>query len=138
MKLEKQVCSLKLAKKLKELGVGQGSYFVWYSAGVSGTLRARFERMPKRVIKNGEYQSYAAFTAAELGEMLPKRFNCGENSFWEWRQKRVGNDFEVYFDSYLGVPEEPSRKFFRAKTEGNARAEALIYLKKNNLWQMAE
>jgi len=31
MELEKQVCSLALAKKLKELGVKQESLFVYYS-----------------------------------------------------------------------------------------------------------
>ena len=30
MKIENQVCSLELAKKLKELGVEQDSYFFWY------------------------------------------------------------------------------------------------------------
>ena len=33
MTLEQQVCSLELAKRLKELGVKQESYFVWHREG---------------------------------------------------------------------------------------------------------
>jgi hypothetical protein len=90
MTLESQVCSLELAKKLKELGLKQNSYYFW-------------KTYPDSVINNGEpylvaYNSRymtskgriegSAFTVAELGEMLPapagnymgrKRFKCG----WE-------------------------------------------------------
>jgi hypothetical protein len=39
MELEKQVCSLELAKRLKELGVEQQSYFVWVEANGHTELR---------------------------------------------------------------------------------------------------
>ena len=31
MKIEEQVCSLQLARKLKELGIAKDSYFYWVS-----------------------------------------------------------------------------------------------------------
>ena len=63
MKLEEQVCSLELAKKLKELGVKQESYFWYYelygdNAWSLGPLN-----------KSGNH-TLSAFTVAELGEML--------------------------------------------------------------------
>jgi hypothetical protein len=61
MELEKQICSLELAKKLKELGVKQDSLFWW----VNG--RGRMELHDKHT----DSDSVSAFTVAELGEMLP-------------------------------------------------------------------
>jgi len=72
MKLEDQVCSLELAKRLKELGVKQESYFYWIS-----------DEDENFVVPTGTYDwgdwpgyekfepKYSAFTVAELGEMLP-------------------------------------------------------------------
>lgn len=54
MKLEDQVCSLELAKRLKELGVKQNSALVWYK---DNEIRRRGEML-------GTY--LAAFTVAEL------------------------------------------------------------------------
>ena len=69
MKLENQVCSLELAKKLKELGVKQDSLFKWHSK-----LDEKGNRVHTEIvylpIKQME-QDYSAFTVAELGEMLP-------------------------------------------------------------------
>lgn len=83
--LEKQVVSLELAKRLKELGVPQESYLYWmpdfathYEYGLEGRSVAKSWRgvrvNPKR---EGEYLPaddfiFSAFTVAELGEMLPK------------------------------------------------------------------
>lgn len=127
MKLENQVCSLKLAKKLKELEVRQESLFVWFS---NSTL-------PENKIPSGvwllEYKEglidrsvplhrvVSAFTVAELGEKLPKYFIswliadgwcCSTPLNW------VG-DFEEH-EEY-------------AKSEASARAKMLIYLIENKL-----
>jgi hypothetical protein len=71
MKLEEQVVSLELAKKLKELGVEQNSYFVWEYYNDS-CYAVKF--IPFALVKPlpGGCEQYSAFTVAELGEMLPK------------------------------------------------------------------
>lgn len=67
MKLEEQVCSLELAKRLKELGCKQESYFVW------GQEHSGLKNCPWKVMrwsdpkfKGEEYGDFAAFTVAEL------------------------------------------------------------------------
>lgn len=71
MDLKQQVCSLELAKRLKELGVEQKSVYCWCTNDVDTGA----------VLKYGDYwDGYAghkvlcsAFTVAELGELLPDR-----------------------------------------------------------------
>jgi hypothetical protein len=60
MKLEDQVVSLELAKKLKELGVKQQSL---YSHGKHGDIFQPVDRLNPYVLAS-------AFTVAELGEIL--------------------------------------------------------------------
>lgn len=68
MKLEQQVVSLELSKKLKESGVKQESLFYWGAWG--GGMVLGYE-------DKGEHADYddtsycSAFTVAELSEMLP-------------------------------------------------------------------
>lgn len=64
MKLESQVCSLELAKRLKEFGVEQESLFYWPDSDHVKPVRplAAHEPLSSWV---------SAFTVAELGEMLP-------------------------------------------------------------------
>ena len=69
MKLENQVCSLELAKKLKELGVKQEGLFKWHSK-LDGKGNRVYTEIVYLPIKQME-QDYSAFTVAELGEMLP-------------------------------------------------------------------
>jgi hypothetical protein len=98
MNLESQVVSLDLAKKLKELGVKQESYFRWelwyqtsekFNKGVSlgkegifgedyhivqspnGYTTADVKWNQNDLTKLTE-TSYSAYTVAELGEMLPR------------------------------------------------------------------
>ncbi len=79
MKLESQVCSLDLAKKLKELGVRQESAFYWQAVqslkSVKGVKvdaewhlfsKADKDRTPILAV----YDTRSAFSVAELGEML--------------------------------------------------------------------
>ena len=66
MKLEDQVCSLELAKRLKELVVKQESYFYW--SGRSADAKWRIES--KQIFNVDRTSDVSAFTVAELGEML--------------------------------------------------------------------
>lgn len=75
MQLEQQVVSLELAKKLKELGVKQESIFVWYTNGSDAYLLYLGEDGMRPM----ESKTYSAYTASELGEMLPA--NIEHNDF---------------------------------------------------------
>src|SRR5258707_584697 len=66
MNLEQQVCGLDLAKRLKELGVKQESYFAWCDCDVHGEYQ-----IVGFGAADGEWR-ISAFSAAELGEMLPQ------------------------------------------------------------------
>lgn len=69
MKIEDQVCSLELAKKLRELGVTQNSLWYWVKYGDEYIVISD----EKLIIHGGTPANnnvFSAFTVAELGEML--------------------------------------------------------------------
>ena len=71
MKLEHQVCSLELARKLKDLGVKQESYFYWQSdAEEYWKVKDGKKKLPKRWVGigkgDGTLEDFSAFTLAEL------------------------------------------------------------------------
>jgi hypothetical protein len=149
MKLEDQVCSLELAKKLKELGVKQESYFYWVEWGTDKALR----------VFHGEIRTAepitriaSAYTVAELGEMLPKKlenhykvktmypFKKGGvvwlRCYFNERSSEAGVSYNGYMN--LKNKEYDSEQYWHgelADTEADARAKMLIYLIENNLCQ---
>jgi hypothetical protein len=147
MELEDQVTSLELSKRLKELGVKQESLFWWVVLDVKHPLYEvhRETRRPEDLQKLlsgtiirgrdayekvfGEFIHYSAFTVAELGEMLHKRFN-------EWAQG--WSDSGCFYHFQFGFRGAGSMipgigKTFGADTdkEADARAELLIHLLEN-------
>src|SRR5436853_5083725 len=72
MKLEHQVCSLNLSKRLKELGVKQVSVFYW-----SGDEQLIYG--DQEPVKSLKLPMLSAFTVAELGDMLPARIKDDED-----------------------------------------------------------
>lgn len=123
MKLEQQVISLQLAKRLKELGVKQESCF-WYWEDAYGIVKSsRLENHQPRNPQGG-WNSYAAFTVAELGEMLPRKLS----------QKLDGSEDSGYFDTILGeqcVITYIDYHTIAAPTEAEARGLMLAYLIEN-------
>jgi len=117
MKLEEQVVSLELAKKLKELGVKQDSFFKW--GKMAGEPRVFYPAM-----MTAFYDTLcSAFTVAELGEMLPegdggdycKGYFTMDNEAYEYHP-----EYKEHCEIYrIGVWE---------KTEADARAKLLIHL----------
>lgn len=125
MKLEQQVVSLELAKKLKELGVKQESYFHWRELEDATFLVSDCD------CSSPDGDDIAAFTVAELGEMLPSiiidfelkyRLKIEKTDIWEIIYEEVTNENEKGF---LLVADD--------QTEADARAKMLIYLIENNL-----
>lgn len=134
--LEQQVCSLELAKKLKELGVKQESYFIWVETRNFGT-KVYPEDFSFELDFFGSVRVLAsAFTVAELGEMLPKSINIPYKN-----GKGRQNDHYVHFYhsetmntwqiNYVGS--SFVRPFVQAETEADARALLLIHLVENKL-----
>lgn len=67
MKIEQQVCSLELSKKLKELGVKQESYFAWVN------IETHDPYIMPSYTEHYKFDDYmiSAFTASELFNILP-------------------------------------------------------------------
>ena len=113
MKLEEQVCSLKLAKKLEKLGVKQDSIFThckdWYGDHI--IFGAEALNWKERV---------SAFTVAELGEMLPTL-----GIVWCKSSDGNGKDFWWGKTNYPSLEKQIEADDF---TEADARAKMLIHL----------
>jgi len=76
MKIEEQVTSLKLSKRLKALGVKQESIFYWRKTSLGD-----YEATDRSNVYMPKDTFYSAFTVAELGELLPNFIEV-ENTSW--------------------------------------------------------
>lgn len=127
MKLEKQVVSLELAKKLKELGVKQESYFNWLVASDGARL------MKNPVLDTYKYfDQFSAFTVAELGEMLPTKIHQDKKQYTLLIDRDATMELwrVVYLTGWVG--DNFLHEIF-STTEADARAKMLIYLIENKL-----
>src|SRR5205085_890168 len=115
MKLEDQVCSLELAKKLKDLGVNQESAFYWVENFDESDLEF-VQNLPKSHLYRSKLVMYSAFTVAELGGMLPINYSS----------MRTEDEFACFIP--LSFAYENEAKYFYSNAEANARAMMLIYL----------
>lgn len=125
MKLENQVTSLKLSKKLKELGVKQESLCYWDNKDIKvnghspeydeGGYAGEYETYPSTA-KEIDWLC-SAFTVAELGEMLPIGYiniritDTFDKARYVCRRDRV---------------DSPSNQY--ASTEAEARGKMLIHI----------
>jgi len=123
MKLTDQVCSLELAKKLKELGVAQKSYFYWYTDGRNTCVETKTDYVRGVYGYGGDKDAvYSAFTVSELGEFLPDHIYEDDSTYWLWCGKM--SSWEVSYRSGDGE----NWIYVEEKTEADARARAIIYL----------
>jgi hypothetical protein len=126
MKLEQQVCSLELAKRLKELGVKQDGVFYWIRNAQYGDMICYGYPPKEDGEENGITCVASALTVAELGDMLPDitkswRYDYmkdDETRVWEWACEK---DYSHDNPTVEGT------------TEADARAKMLIYLIENHL-----
>lgn len=121
MKLEDQVCSLALAKRLKELGVRQNGHFHWVYFDWTNDKWIVFhfphEDEPKH------FDCYSAFTVAELGEMLPPMVIFESYVHEIYIRKTPDNKWWVSYENGRRLCKE-----IVEKTEADAHAKMLIYL----------
>lgn len=107
MKLSDQVCTREQALLLKQLGVRQDTAYCWISN----------YNMPVLFGQQGPHFQAAAYTTAELGEMLP---NCYETM----KTSEGWHGFDMDDDS---IPTDEDSY----DTEAECRAEIIIYLLQN-------
>lgn len=131
MKLENQVVSLELSKKLKELGVPQKSLFWW--GDTIGEPRWQIlipEKMPRGVAYENARMAakYSAHTVAEIGELFPVKV---EDVYREIVTSHQGTGGWICAVKNIVSGKYTERE--EADTEANARAKMLIYLIENKL-----
>lgn len=137
MELQKQVCSLELGYKLKQLGVKYDSYFSWYClAHDQGEQEPAVEFFIASDNQHNASYECSAFTVAELGEMLPaiiKLGNSGKLSDYccvEFQKYSTGNRWGVMYteDNETIANNKGDQVEEYENTEADARAKMLIYL----------
>jgi hypothetical protein len=140
MKLEDQVASLELSKRLKTLGVRQESYFWWVRHYADEDVPENYYAAPYTSpghsisgIERGDglLRGFSAYSVAELGEMLPAMLSInGDACLWYSSDKSTkGAWFSTYGDTDTPKFEE------EALTEADARAKMLIHLLENKLME---
>jgi len=143
--LEQQVCSLGLAKRLKELGVRQESLFYWYKG-----LREPFADWHEQGHVYQDYPNpeilYSAFNTAELGDMLPAWIDTKQNEPFNIfgletiKRKSRNIQFIVSYECDSIKGKEINNPLARSRAchtydekEADARAKMLIYLIENDI-----
>ena len=133
MKLEQQVCSLDLAKRLKEFGVKQESYFYWWTKDWNDREVKPAIHTSSRVQSGNSTipvpDCYSAFTVAELGEMLPDIVGDA------WLMCSFCKNAGKYDVEYVQWVNSSLHHIYseRGENEADARAKMLIYLLENKL-----
>lgn len=127
MKIENQCCSLEQAKRLKELGVEQKSFFWWNKTNSQKDGEHKFIeaadahdytiRWKKPEQYGSDWQMFSAFSGSELGAITDFEFSTWRNGQNKWVISR-----HDAFD-----------KWMYGDTEAECRANLLIHLLENNL-----
>ena len=133
MKIEDQVCSLELAKKLKELGVKQESLFYWSKLSIQNeyNLELRTNIFNQEIIFADCTDYISAFSVGELGEFLPKELRINNMSYYYTQMTDITGKIWICF--YRNSLCELKDAEGTDEIEVNARAKILIYLIENNL-----
>jgi hypothetical protein len=121
MKIEQQVTSLEISKRLKELAVKQEGIFHWFDRAEVNAFKGEPPLLLQEIQDTNPHR-YSSFTVAELGEMLPKFFISGK--------EEIGGPYFCNDDSVLS---KITGILTTADTEADARGKMLIYLLENKL-----
>jgi hypothetical protein len=133
MKLEQQVVSLELTKRLKELGVKQSAHFYHVTfIDEMGDLRDEIytnDDMEREYAATWKEQT-AAYTVAELGEMLPTWIDLphGRDNA-NLRCHKYESGWCMFYQIGAAEPDYLQESL----SEADARAKMLIYLIENKL-----
>jgi hypothetical protein len=147
--LEKQVCSIEAAKRLRELGFPQESLFYWTAHCLNESMFDIVSAETRKRTFNHEWPCISAYTVAELGELLPA--SIGDKDWLQWTKSL--NGWKGICESLAYVkwsPENSIRQIFlqdvhkihnhpydkiepKNFTMAETFAKMLIYLAENNL-----
>ena len=123
MKLDEQVTSLELSKRLRALGAAQTSVFYWVETkkGDANPLLVG----PNAVdIPDADF--YSAFTVAELGALIPYSFVSERRASGRWE---CGQRYHLEVEG--SAPRHPFAdvtEVFFGNTEVEVRAKTLIFV----------
>jgi hypothetical protein len=120
--LEKQVCNVKLAQRLRKLRVNVRSLWTWCKIGKKWRVEWSEGDEPLKAAQRAE-----AYTVSELGDMLPfsldnKLLKIGKCADGSWL---------VFYEQFCGTNGTKMIEDQGADTEADARAKMVIYLAKN-------
>jgi hypothetical protein len=133
MKIESQVTSLDLSKRLKELGIKQDSLFYWL---INEAICYRGECLPLM----GE-QWWSAFTASELLELLPESLGKLEEKpfkYFKIYKFKIIKYAQKYKVCYAYSDNEINKIIIKKQDEKlcNALAKMLIHLIENKITEV--
>lgn len=133
MELKYQVCSLPLARRLREMGVMNERPFEWRryeSLGLWSEWELSLDN--DGVVAD---DTAPAFTVSELGALLPDELWDEEDGGWDnLCSYPNGSHWCCAYRRYYGDDGTWSTTFVeKAKTEADARAKMLVYLIENGL-----
>lgn len=132
MEPEDQVCSLELAKRLKELGIKQDSFFYWWQrVDGCGSPRQPWKQREDYVLLNHFSQHpfqeiFSAFTVAELGKILTSTASYEAMLFFLPNYIKQNDDWLFTYNNGC-------IQYLQAKTEADARSKIIIHLFVNSM-----
>lgn len=140
--MENLVTNLELSKKLKELGVKQKSLFYWYQDLAKNDYIIRYRKSENNFENNIDWfletnVAFSAFTAGELGELLPAKIKTDEEIYLTIFKSEL-NELKVsrWTAAYETTSYEQKPKLILRESDenmANALAKMLCYLIKNKL-----
>ncbi len=157
MNIESQVCSLELAKRLKEFGVKQQSLFCWNPLKDSNEyvlfpVSFNLDEFKKPPLIDENDKAISAFTASELLAILPNRITLPDNEPYNSFRIRIEKGIWCIKENSLEISEFYSVNYccdttsiemdwlFPSLTKNisdenfaNALAKMLVYLVENKM-----
>ena len=130
MNLETQVVSIALAKEMAELGFEQDSLFSWivYEDKTAHIELTKWAKTQYVGIGIKESVLYAAYTVAELGEILPYSITLPSQTVYFLKCGKVQQESDWTYVHYTNL--RSGLHYTQYHTEANARAKMCIWLRK--------
>jgi len=160
MNIEDILTSLELSKRLEEIGFNKDSLFYWVNGSITydydgcaeinddgqWNIWKEFTKPDKsdytlksEPVEDIENKIINAYTASELGEILPKNFYYEKERYtiqYGWDGARTDPVWKIRLEHWLENGGRKDIEIFTDKSEANLRAKMLIYLIENNLIEL--
>ena len=136
MNLKDLVVSLKFDKEMKELGAEQESYFCWIRYIARDGSKSKWAIAQSYDPISGRIEVYAAYTLAEVDEMLPDHVEKGNMKYYLHITKTKKTEYFVLPDYYISYVNISGSHYLHSEREDkgvDAHAKMWIYLKKEGL-----